>query len=42
MYWTEEELEAIRKAERNSVGRRYIPKTDVLEKTLKEIKTEER
>lgn len=31
----EQLLGAVRKAERNSVGRRYIPKTDVLEKTLK-------
>ena len=38
----EQLLGAVRKAERNSVGRRYIPKTDVLKKTLKEIKKEER
>lgn len=38
----EQLLGAVRKTERNSVGRRYIPKTDVLEKTLKGIKTEER
>lgn len=38
----EQLLGAVRKAERNSVGRRYIPKTDVLDKTLKGIKKEER